>query len=37
MLNQTHFEHAAVALVIQIALSLITGNVWIGAAAASIT
>ena len=34
-INRTHIEHAAVALVIQIALSLITGNIWVGAAAGS--
>lgn len=34
-MGRTHFEHAAVALAIQIALSLITGSVWIGAAAGS--
>lgn len=32
-MNLTHFEHAAVALAIQIILSLITGNIWVGAAA----
>lgn len=32
-MNRTHFEHATVALVVQIVLGLITGNWWGGAAA----
>ena len=34
-MNRTHLEHTAVAIALQIVLSLITGNVWIGAAAGS--
>ena len=35
VINRTHLEHAATALAIQIVLSFITGNVWVGAAFAS--
>ena len=31
-MNITHLEHAAIALVMQVVISLLTGNWWIGAA-----
>lgn len=31
-MNITHLEHAAIALVMQVVIGLLTGNLWVGAA-----